>query len=70
MRSAAFTAAERKRRQSQLATAPQRHEITRLAITAGMETPVVHWRREASKVIAFLRGYVRQPSLSGVFARG
>lgn len=48
------------------ATIKQRHHIARLAKRAGIETPAVVWRDDATDIINRLEHYLRQPQLDGM----
>lgn len=54
---------ERARRWHRPVTAPQRSTLTYLASEAGIEMPVVHDGRKASRAITRLEKIVREPTL-------
>jgi hypothetical protein len=65
MSRAAFRKAERRRCFEPLPTKRQRHALKRLSAEAGIELPIVRWRREASDAIKRLKHYLAQPMLDG-----
>jgi hypothetical protein len=66
--SAAFVAAERKRRRHLPTSRPQRDTVVRLARELGIEPPSVYSLAEASDAITRLKAMKRQPVLAGFSA--
>jgi hypothetical protein len=67
-RSAAFLAAERKRRRHLPVSKEQREYLDRLAREVGVEPLDIHSLAEASKAIEELKAIKRQPVLQGFAA--